>query len=48
MLDFAVAHKIHPISQEKPMKDANGAVEDMDKGMARYRYVLVNWGKERQ
>lgn len=42
MLDFAVAHKIHPIIQEKPMKEANGAVVDMDNGKARYRYVLVN------
>lgn len=42
MLDFAVTHNIHPIIQEKSMKDANGVVADMDKGMARYRYVLVN------
>ena len=42
MLDFAVTHNIHPIIQEKSMKDANGVVADMDKGLARYRYVLVN------
>lgn len=42
MLDFAVTHKIHPIVQERPMQDANEAVMDMDKGLARYRYVLVN------
>ena len=44
MLDFAVTHKIHPIIQGKEMEDANKAVVDMDmdKGLARYRYVLVN------
>lgn len=42
MLDFAVKHKVHPFIQERPMKDANQAVIDMDKGDARYRYVLVN------
>lgn len=42
MLDFAIAKKIHPMIQERPMKDANKVVEDMDKGLARFRYVLVN------
>jgi alcohol dehydrogenase (NADP+) len=42
MLDFAVKHKVHPIIQERPLKDANQAVVDMDGGKARYRYVLVN------
>jgi alcohol dehydrogenase (NADP+) len=42
MMDFAVEHKVHPFIQERPMKDANQAVLDMDKGDARYRYVLVN------
>lgn len=42
MLDFAVAHDVHPIIQERPMKEANEAVMDMDMGKARYRYVLVN------
>ena len=42
MLEFAAKHDVHPIVQEKPMKEANQAVTDMDKGLARYRYVLVN------
>jgi alcohol dehydrogenase (NADP+) len=42
MLDFAVKHKVHPIIQERPLKDANQTVVDMDGGKARYRYVLVN------
>lgn len=42
MLKFAVEKNIHPWIQERPMKDANQAVVDMDKGDARYRYVLCN------
>lgn len=42
MLEFAVKNKIHPAIQERPMKDANQAVVDMEDGKARYRYVLVN------
>jgi alcohol dehydrogenase (NADP+) len=42
MLDFAVKHNVHPYIQERPMKDANQSIVDMDKGNARYRYVLVN------
>jgi alcohol dehydrogenase (NADP+) len=42
MLDFAVKHQIHPFIQERPMKDANQAIIDMENGDARYRYVLVN------
>lgn len=42
MLDFAVAKGIHPMIEERPMKDANKVIEDLDKGLARYRYVLVN------
>ena len=42
MLAFAAKHKVHPFIQERPLKDANQAVIDMDKGDARYRYVLVN------
>jgi alcohol dehydrogenase (NADP+) len=42
MLEFAAKKQIHPFIQERPMKDANQAVIDMDKGDARYRYVLVN------
>jgi len=42
MLAFAAKNNVHPFIQERPMKDANQAVIDMDKGNARYRYVLVN------
>ena len=42
MLDFAVKNSIHPFIQERPMKDANQAVIDMENGDARYRFVLVN------
>jgi D-arabinose 1-dehydrogenase-like Zn-dependent alcohol dehydrogenase len=42
MLDFAVKHKVRPYIQERPMKDANQVIIDMEKGEARYRYVLVN------
>ena len=42
MLDFAAEKKIHSWIQERPMKDANPTVVDMDAGKARYRYVLVN------
>jgi alcohol dehydrogenase (NADP+) len=42
MLEFAAKHNIHPVIQERPMKDANQAIVDMDAGKARYRYVLVN------
>lgn len=44
MLDFAVKKNVHPLIEEKPMHDANNVITDMDKGLARYRYVLVNWG----
>lgn len=42
MLEFAVKHNIRPWIQERPMKDANTAIVDMEGGKARYRYVLVN------
>jgi alcohol dehydrogenase (NADP+) len=42
MLEFAAEKKIHPFTQERPMSDANQAIIDMEKGGARYRYVLVN------
>lgn len=42
MLEFAVKKDVHPLIEEKPMHDANSVVTDMDKGLARYRYVLVN------
>jgi len=42
MLDFVAEKNIHPYIQERPMKDANQAIVDMENGKARYRYVLVN------
>lgn len=42
MLELAAAKKIKPWIEERPMKEANQAIQDMDAGKARYRYVLVN------
>jgi len=42
MLNLAAEKKIKPWINERPMKDANRTVVDMDEGKARYRYVLVN------
>lgn len=42
MLKLAADKKIKPWVEQRPMKDANQAVIDMEKGKARYRYVLVN------
>ena len=42
MLNLAAAHQVKPWIQERPLKDANKVVVDMDQGKARYRYVLVN------
>lgn len=42
MLDLVAKKGIKPWVQERPMKDANQAVVDMEDGKARYRYVLVN------
>jgi len=42
MLQFASDHKVHSWIEERPMKDANQSIIDMDAGKARYRYVLVN------
>lgn len=42
MLELAASRKIKPWIQERPMSDANQATIDMDKNLARYRYVLVN------
>lgn len=42
MLEVAAEKNVHSWIQERPMKDANQAVLDMDAGKARYRYVLVN------
>jgi len=42
MLELAADKHVHPLVEERAMKDANEAIVDMDKGKARYRYVLVN------
>ncbi|KAL3480999.1 chaperonin 10-like protein [Aspergillus californicus] len=42
MLELAAEKKVQPWIEERPMKEANQAVLDMDAGNARYRYVLVN------
>ncbi|EPS26266.1 NADP-dependent alcohol dehydrogenase 7 [Penicillium oxalicum] len=42
MLDLAASKKVKPWVEERPMKDANQAIQDMDAGNARFRYVLVN------
>lgn len=42
MLKFAGDHKIRGWVKRYPMEKANEAVVSMDKGEARYRYVLVN------
>lgn len=42
MLQLAADKKIKAWIQERPMKEANQAIVDMDQQKARYRYVLVN------
>ncbi len=42
MLRLAADKKIKAWVEERPMKEANQAILDMEQGKARYRYVLVN------
>jgi alcohol dehydrogenase (NADP+) len=42
MLELAAKKGIKTWNQNRPMKEVNKAVVDMDDGKARYRYVLVN------
>jgi len=42
MLKFAAEKKIKPWIELRSLKDANQVLVDMEKGKARYRYVLVN------
>jgi D-arabinose 1-dehydrogenase-like Zn-dependent alcohol dehydrogenase len=42
MFELAVRKQVKPWIEERPMKDANQAIVDMEQGKARYRYVLVN------
>jgi len=42
MFELAVAKNVKPWVKEVPMKEANKAIVDMDKGLPRYRITLVN------
>ncbi|KAI9147744.1 NADP-dependent alcohol dehydrogenase 7 [Paramyrothecium foliicola] len=42
MLQLAVDKKVKAWVEERPLKEANKAIQDMADGKARYRYVLVN------
>ncbi|RYP17470.1 hypothetical protein DL765_004516 [Monosporascus sp. GIB2] len=42
MLRLAVEKNVRPWIQERPLREANQAIVDMEEGKARYRYVLVN------
>lgn len=45
MFDLVAKKNVHPWVELRPMGDANTAIVDMEKGLARYRYVLVNENK---
>ena len=42
MLQLAADKNVQPLAEERPMRDANQAIVDMEQGKARYRYVLCN------
>ncbi|KAJ4252933.1 hypothetical protein NW762_010839 [Fusarium torreyae] len=42
MLQLASEKNIKPMIETRPMEDANQTIIDMEKGLPRYRYVLVN------
>ena len=42
MLDLSAKKGIKPWIEERPMKDANKAVKDLEANKVRYRYTLVN------
>jgi D-arabinose 1-dehydrogenase-like Zn-dependent alcohol dehydrogenase len=42
MLDLAARKNVQSWVHEVPMSEANRAIQDMEAGKARYRYVLVN------
>ena len=44
MLELTARKGVKPWVVERPLREANAAVRDMDGGKARYRYVLVNEG----
>ena len=42
MFQLAADKGIKPWIQERPMREANQAIVDLEDGKARYKYVLVN------
>lgn len=42
MLQLAAEKGVKPWVEERPLSDANHAIVDMENGLARYRYILVN------
>ncbi|CAJ2511251.1 Uu.00g068760.m01.CDS01 [Anthostomella pinea] len=42
MLELVARNNLRGMIQERPMKDANQAIVDLEAGKARYRYVLFN------
>ncbi|KAF7552905.1 hypothetical protein G7Z17_g3956 [Cylindrodendrum hubeiense] len=42
MLQLALDKKIKPWIETRPMEEANQAIVDLEAGLPRYRYVLVN------
>lgn len=42
MLDLVVKKDLHAWIEQRPMKEANKAIVDMEANKARYRYVLAN------
>ena len=42
MLAFAAEKNVKPWIEQRPLKDANRTLVDMEAGQARYRYVLIN------
>ena len=42
MLQLASEKNIRPMIETRAIEDANQTIVDMEKGLARYRYVLVN------
>jgi D-arabinose 1-dehydrogenase-like Zn-dependent alcohol dehydrogenase len=42
MLQLASKKNIRPLIETRPIEDANKTIVDMENGLARYRYVLVN------
>lgn len=42
MLQLAADKEVQLLIEERPMKDANQALVDLEQGKARYRHVLVN------